>query len=204
MLTCCVSAIVLIMGIQDRRARERAAQRQLITTAARVLAEREGWEAVTTRRLSTEIEYSQPVIYRHFTSMEDLIEAIALQGFAELAETLGAARRRATQGDAVAAVARAYSAYGLDNPALYDAMFTRDTKLPFGTDRVPAPLSSAYGQMRAAVATNGDEQDVDTLTEVLWASLHGLTALDRNGRLRPEQRLERIDLLVDHFRTTRR
>jgi hypothetical protein len=26
----------------------------------------EGWDAVTTRRLSTEIEYSQPVLYKHF------------------------------------------------------------------------------------------------------------------------------------------
>ena len=36
----------------------------------------------------------------------------------------------------------------------------------------------------------------DTLTEVLWAALHGLTTLDRSGRLRPEYRAARVDLLV--------
>ena len=74
------------MGVADRRLRERAARRRLITATARTLAEREGWDAVTTRRLSTEIEYSQPVLYKHFASMEDIIEAVALEGFAELAE----------------------------------------------------------------------------------------------------------------------
>ena len=50
------------MAIEDRRERERATRRQLIITTARTLAEAEGWDAVTTRRLSTEIEYSQPVL----------------------------------------------------------------------------------------------------------------------------------------------
>jgi AcrR family transcriptional regulator len=61
------------MTIEDRRARERAARRQLITATARTLAEQEGWDAVTTRRLSTEIEYSQPVLYKHFSGMEDIV-----------------------------------------------------------------------------------------------------------------------------------
>jgi AcrR family transcriptional regulator len=54
------------MSIEDRRERERAARRRLIITTARTLAEAEGWDAVTTRRLSTEIEYSQPVLYKHW------------------------------------------------------------------------------------------------------------------------------------------
>lgn len=72
------------MAIDDRRLRDRATRRQLITATARVLVEREGWDAVTTRRLSTEIEYSQPVIYKHSASMEDLVEAGALEGSANL------------------------------------------------------------------------------------------------------------------------
>ena len=99
------------MAFEDRRLRDHAARRRLITATARVLAEREGWDAVTTRRLSTEIEYSQPVIYKHFASMEDLAEAIALEGFGELAEALGEARHNAAPDDAVGAVARAYSVH---------------------------------------------------------------------------------------------
>jgi AcrR family transcriptional regulator len=188
------------MAIEDRRLRDRAARGRLISATARVLAEREGWDAVTTRRLSTEIEYSQPVIYKHFASMEDLVEAIALEGFGELAEALGEARRHAAPDEAVGAVARAYSTYATENPALYDAMFTRATRLRFGAGDTAAPLSAAFAELRAAAATIAGERDVDTLTEVLWAALHGLATLSRNDRLRPRHGTDRIDLLVAQFR----
>lgn len=188
------------MTAADRRLRERAAQRSLITSTARALAEREGWDAVTTRRLATEIEYSQPVIYKHFASLDDLAEAVALEGFVALGQALGQARREAAAGDEVPAVARAYVAYAVDNPALYDVMFTRTTRLRFGQDETPAPLVEAYAELRAAVEQVTGERDTDDLTEVLWAALHGLVVLDRGGRLRPDRRDERLDLLVAHLR----
>ena len=187
------------MAIEDRQIRDRAARRQLIIATARVLAEREGWDAVTTRRLSTEIEYSQPVIYKHFASMDNLVAAIALEGFGELAEALGEARRHAAPEDMVGAVARAYITYAAENPALYDAMFTRATRLRFGAEDTAAPLSTAYAELRAAVATIAGKRDVDILTEVLWAALHGLTTLSRNDRLRPGYDTDRIGLLGAQF-----
>ena len=186
------------MGM-DRRLRERAARRRLITATARTLAEREGWEAVTTRRLSTEIEYSQPVLYKHFASMEDIIEAVALEGFSELADTLAAARRGDGPPVQLSRVAHAFSRFATENPALYDAMFTRATRLRFGAADTPAPLAAAFAELRETVATVADGRDVDTLTEVLWAALHGLTTLARNDRLRPGRDTDRVDLLVAQF-----
>jgi AcrR family transcriptional regulator len=188
------------VAIEDRRQRERLARRGLITTTARSLAEREGWDAVTTRRLSTEIEYSQPVLYKHFGSMEDIVEAVALEGFAELAAALRAARHGIAPPDAMGRVAGAFNTFAADNPALYDAMFIRSTRLPFGPDDPPAPLREAFGELRAAVATEAGEDDVDTLTEVLWAALHGLVVLGRNGRLRPSHASARVEALVARFR----
>lgn len=190
------------MTIKDRRLRERIARRRLIMATARTLAEHEGWDAVTTRRLSTEIEYSQPVLYKHFASMEDLVEAVALEGFGELAETLRAARCSAGAGDALATTARAFSKFAIDNPALYDAMFSRATRLRFGSDDTPAPLHAAFGELRAAVAAVAHERDSETLTEVLWAGLHGLATLGRSDRLRPGHDEERIDLFVAQFGIT--
>jgi AcrR family transcriptional regulator len=189
--------------IEDRRLRERTARRRLIMATARTLAEREGWDAVTTRRLSTEIEYSQPVLYKHFASMEEIVEAVALEGFGELAETLGAARRSAgSAGDALTRTARAFSKFAIDNPALYDAMFSRATRLRFGSDDTPAPLHAAFGELRAAVAAVAHDRDSETLTEVLWAGLHGLATLSRSDRLRPGHEDERIELLVAQFGVT--
>lgn len=126
------------MAIEDRRARERAARRRLITATARKLAEEEGWDAVTTRRLSAEIEYSQPVLYKHFSGMEDIAASVAVEGFGELADALRTARRGATDGrDALARVAHSFVAFARDNPALFDAMFTRATTLPFAAAKPP-------------------------------------------------------------------
>jgi AcrR family transcriptional regulator len=185
------------MAIQDRRARERAARRQLITATARTLAEQEGWDAVTTRRLSTEIEYSQPVLYKHFSGMEDIVASVALQGFGELAGALSAARGGAAGGrDALARVAHAFIGFARDNPALFDAMFTRTTTLPFAADDTPAELNAGFAELRAAVDVVAGTRDPDTLAEVVWASLHGLITLDRSGRLRPDHHAERVDTLI--------
>ena len=54
------------MTVAERRERDRAHRRQAIITAARQMAEAESWDAVTTRRLVDQIEYSQPVLYSHF------------------------------------------------------------------------------------------------------------------------------------------
>ena len=72
------------MTKQERRARERAQRRQVIVGAARELAEAEGWESVTTRRLADRIEYSQPVLYSHFEGKDAIVSAVALEGFGEL------------------------------------------------------------------------------------------------------------------------
>ncbi|MBV8349805.1 MAG: helix-turn-helix transcriptional regulator, partial [Mycolicibacterium sp.] len=155
------------MPIEDRRARERAARRRLIVTTARKLAEAEGWDAVTTRRLSTEIEYSQPVLYKHFTGMEQIADAVAIDGFGELADVIRAARSRAgTAGDALTRIAHAYLDFARDNPAVYDAMFTRATTLRFAAQDSPPQLTAAFAELRHAVGVVADEHDADTLTEV--------------------------------------
>src|ERR1700760_3238807 len=121
-----LAVLVSAMAIEERRTREHAARHRLILETARQLAETEGWDAVTTRRLATEIEYSQPVLYKHFTSMEAIAEAIAVDGFGELAEVLRAARVGAgTSANPLLPLANAYLSFARDNPALYDAMFIR-------------------------------------------------------------------------------
>lgn len=188
------------MAIEERRERDRAARRRLIVTTARRLAEAEGWDAVTTRRLSTEIEYSQPVLYKHFTGMEQIADAVAIDGFGEIADVTRAARLSAdTAGDALARVARAYFDFARDNPAVYDAMFTRATSLRFAAEDTPPELTAAFAELHQAVGAIAGEQDADTLTEVFWAALHGLVTLSRAGRLRPDYDSDRLQLLINQF-----
>ncbi|MFC0601828.1 TetR/AcrR family transcriptional regulator [Streptomyces palmae] len=190
------------MSIQQRRERERAQRHQLIITTARELAEAEGWDAVTTRRLAERIEYSQPVLYSHFANKDAIVAAVAVEGFADLGEALHAARTGAgSPAEALAATLRAYEGFAERNPALFDAMFTLAIDLPFGTADSPAVLKRAFGELLAAFEPWAGEQDPETFTEVGWSALHGLVVLARSGRLRPDQRDQRLAILVDRFTT---
>jgi AcrR family transcriptional regulator len=189
------------MSIQERRERERDQREQLIITAARELAETEGWDAVTTRRLAAEIEYSQPVLYSHFTGKGAIMGAVAVQGFAELAADLRAARTAADGArEALAAVGAAYTAFARQHPALYDAMFTLAVDLPFATPQVPKALRDGFDEITAAIRPLATAaQDTAVLTETLWAALHGLATLTRSGRLLADAHDRRLALLVGYF-----
>jgi len=144
------------MAIEDRRQRERIARRRLITATARSLAERASWDAVTTRRLSTEIEYSQPVLYKHFGSMDDIVEAVALEGFGELADTLRAARRNsATPGDELGRVAAAFSSFAAKNPAVYPRPHRRVLKRFWPPNCCPLPAGRGQGGRQTLHMTVG-------------------------------------------------
>jgi AcrR family transcriptional regulator len=188
------------MTIQTRRERERAQREQQIVTAARELAEAEGWEAVTTRRLAAEIEYSQPVLYSHFTGKAAIMTAVAVQGFEELAVELRAARTAAHSArTALTAVAAAYTEFAQQRPALYDAMFTQAVELTFASPDGPAYLRDGFDQLLQAVQPLAGDEDAGILTETFWAALHGLAMLERSGRLPAEAHDHRLELLVGRF-----
>ncbi|MFL9656024.1 TetR/AcrR family transcriptional regulator [Streptomyces sp. PB17] len=189
------------MTIQTRRERERAERERLIVTAARDLAEAEGWDAVTTRRLAAEIEYSQPVLYSHFKGKGAIMAAVAVRGCEELAADLRAATGAAEGAHGrLAAVGRAYTDFGRRRPALYDAMFTHLVDLPFATPEAPAPLQEAFGEiLRAVEPVVREGDDPGLLTETFWAGLHGLVTLMRSGRLPEGAHDQRLALLIARF-----
>jgi AcrR family transcriptional regulator len=192
------------MSVLDRRARERQRRERLIVTTARELAEAEGWDAVTTRRLAEAIEYSQPVLYSHFSGKDSIVRAVALEGFSELAAKLREARHAArSPRPALLALARAYLEFAHTQPALYDAMFTL-AEIPFAKPDTPAPLHEGFAELQRALAPFVPARDVETLAEVVWSALHGLATLARSHRLRPDHAEQRLNLLVRAATTSKR
>ena len=188
------------MAIRERRERERAERERAIVAAARELAESEGWDAVTTRRLAAEIEYSQPVLYSHFQGKGAIMAAVAVEGCGDLAAELAAARAAATDArQAVAGIATAYAAFAERRPALYDAIFNLPTELPFASQDVPVELARAFAELAETLRPFAGDDNLETLTETFWSGLHGLVSLMRNGRLRREEHERRLALLVDRF-----
>ncbi|AXL92904.1 TetR family transcriptional regulator [Streptomyces sp. CB09001] len=189
------------MSVQERKQRERAERERLILATARELAEQQGWDAVTTRRLAERIEYSQPVLYSHFRGKREIIGAVALEGAAELAAAVRAAASAADgPRERVAALARTYLDFAARNPAVYDALFQLDGGLPYAQEDTPEPLKDAFAALLESLAeVAGDGAHPGLFTEVFWASLHGLATLTRAGRLLPEDAAQRVELLVDRL-----
>jgi AcrR family transcriptional regulator len=189
------------MSMQDRKERERAQRERLIVATARELAEQQGWDAVTTRRLAERIEYSQPVLYSHFRGKREIIGAVALEGATEMAAALRAAAAAAHGPRArVTALARAYLDFAARNPAVYDAMFQLDGGLTFANEDTPQPLKDAFAALLESLGeVAGDGVHPGLFTEVFWAALHGLATLTRARRLPPQDTERRVQLLVDRL-----
>ena len=157
------------------------------------IAEREGWAAVTTRRLADEIEYSPPVLYGHFRQgRAGIVNAVAVRGFRRLADKLRASVK-AGPGDPVRAVADAYLDFAEQNPATYQAMFSMPITAEFAQQSTPDELKDGFAVFEQAV---GPGPDSGTRAEVLWAALHGLSTLTRDGRMPPGHRKQRVECLV--------
>ncbi|MEV4107511.1 TetR/AcrR family transcriptional regulator [Nonomuraea sp. NPDC049695] len=188
------------MSIAARRARERAQRQQLIITAARELAGSEGWDAVTTRRLSERVEYSQPVLYSHFKGKDAIVQAVALEGFAELAGKLRAAREAGGDPKAVLRqVSIAYLDFARTHSALYEAMFVMPIAIPFASEETPEELRETFGEFLHALEPVAGKHHLGTFAEVVWAALHGLATLAHDRRIPVGLQQDRIDLLMDQL-----
>ncbi|MYV47979.1 TetR/AcrR family transcriptional regulator [Streptomyces sp. SID2888] len=189
------------MSVQERKERERAGRERLIVATARELAEQQGWDAVTTRRLAERIEYSQPVLYSHFRGKREIIGAVALQGATEMAAEVRAATAAADgPRTRVYALARAYLGFAARNPAVYDALFQLDGGLAYAQEDTPEPLKDAFAALLESLGeVAGDGVHPGLFTEVFWAALHGLATLTRAGRLLPGDAERRVELLVDRL-----
>ena len=151
--------------------------------AARDLAESEGWPAVTMRRLAGELGVTQPVLYSAFVNRQALIDAVALNGFSDLAAVL-----EAVDASPMGRM-RAYLDFAAAHPRVYEAMFSLPSGLTFATDDAPEPLQRAFSGIRDAFP-DADESHA----EVAWSALHGLATLQASGRLRASHAQTRFEL----------
>jgi AcrR family transcriptional regulator len=154
--------------------------------AARDLAESEGWAAVTMRRLAGALGATQPVLYSAFPGRQAVIDAVAVNGFGDLAAAL-----EAVDASPMARM-RAYLDFAAARPQVYEAMFSLPSGLRFAADDTPGPLHRAFLALHEAFA------DADgTRAEIAWSTLHGLATLQAGGRLRPSHVEARLELVHD-------
>ncbi len=176
------------MKHHERRNRERQELKQKILHAARELALRDGWQAVTIRKIAERVEYSPPAIYEYFESKEVILLELMREGFRAVLTSL----QNANQADAdplarFVAMGKAYWRFAWQNPELYQVMHSLGG-VPFGTAEAPLEAKEVFAfvkdrarETRQALGVRGPV--TDEMIEIVWATLHGLVSLSMSGRI---------------------
>ncbi|RYG30926.1 MAG: TetR/AcrR family transcriptional regulator, partial [Chitinophagaceae bacterium] len=69
------------MASKDRILRLKEETRVNILDAAFHIVKKEGWQALSMRKIAEEIEYTAPIIYEYFANKEAILEALSKKGF---------------------------------------------------------------------------------------------------------------------------
>lgn len=177
------------MGIGERREREREEVRGKILDAARELFARDGYEAVTMRKIAEAIEYSPTAIYLHFKDKESLVRELCLGDFDSLARAFQRIAREPDPLERLRKVGLAYADFALEHPNHYRLMFMTPHPAPAKDDEAAAkrkgnPEADAYAFLLATVAEaiekgllRPDVRDPHLVAQAAWAGVHGVISL---------------------------
>lgn len=175
------------MGTAQRRDRERQEMQALILDAARDLFATEGYEAVTMRKIAERIEYSPTAIYFHFKDKLSLLRELVDRDFASFAALLQRTAGITDPIERLRQVGYAYVDFALDHPNHYRFLFmTPHPQLAPEESAIQKgnPDQDAYAFLRAIIAEaiaqgrfKPGYQDPDQVSQIAWASAHGLVSL---------------------------
>ncbi|RAS37178.1 TetR/AcrR family transcriptional regulator [Paraburkholderia bryophila] len=114
------------MGIAERKNRQKQALRERILDAARRIVMREGFAALSMRKIADAIEYSPATLYLHFASRDEIAQALCEEGYAQLLASFEPHAGIADPAERLKALGRAYIAFGVAHPQTYRLIFMED------------------------------------------------------------------------------
>lgn len=160
--------------MSNKTEKERVAPDKLkrsLLEAAISIARSEGWEAVSTRKIASRIDYSTTAIYHYFGSKEGIFSTIREVGFRTLLHYL---EREADpfEGESLrqlALVSSAYYRFGIEQQTLYELMFGLGIRQEQEQDGLLEDFRQAVFPYLSACGSGH-------LWEHWWSLLHGFVA----------------------------
>jgi AcrR family transcriptional regulator len=153
--------------------------RALVEAARRIL-EADGPAALSLRAVAREAGVSPAAPYHHFKDKNELLEAVAHEGWVALDAALTAAREEAANAnERMTGLGVAYVCFARDNPALYRVMYDRSRD----KDSLPDQLKDdgAYCQVRNTIdersGGTASPIDLELATIAAWCAGHGLAEM---------------------------
>ncbi len=161
-------------------------RRALISAALELVAE-QGPKGFTLAEAARRAGVSTAAPYRHFASKDDLLAAVAVQGFNALHESLSRVyeKRTSDAGARLVALGREYVRFAVGHPAYYQVMFGTGNKRPEDDDWREAG-EQAFSVLIAGIVDAQDAAVLETGDPLrhaapIWALLHGVSSLYVGG-----------------------
>jgi AcrR family transcriptional regulator len=165
-------------------------RRDQILDAALQLFAQNGMANVTTRQIAGAVGISQPSLYAHFRSADEIATELSVRAF----DALAAQMDRTTDGPQPPArrlrqMARAYIHFGIDNPDMYRVAFMLDEVQPCASMATGPDLELVDPAMAAGMRCfevmqrvvfelmDGPSEAAEMTAQMIWAHVHGLTSL---------------------------
>lgn len=172
-------------------------RRELLKVARAEIA-RSGKTNLTLSALSRLAQVSQGAPYRHFADMNDLLEALAVEGFEECSAAVAFAADHCTPSDELEAITLAYVDYAERNTELYRLMFaSRLVPQAKPESALATAADRAFEQLHRVVAKTAPPATCQDDAILIWAQLHGLVMLKADGLIAgPLSRFVKLSTLL--------
>ncbi|KPI14639.1 transcriptional regulator, TetR family [Actinobacteria bacterium OK074] len=151
------------------------------------LVTREGVQALSLREIARRAGVSHGAPRRYFPTHLELLSAIAHRGFADLAAKAALdggddGRDDGSPRAQLAALARVYLEFALDNRGMYELMFRHDL-LESGVLGLRETSLPLFARLTELVAAARPRPGAPLVAGALWANLHGIAQLWSWGSL---------------------
>ena len=172
------------MGVKERRTREKEQLHQQILVAARELFVNEGYENVSMRKIADKIEYSPTTIYRYFKDKADLLDSVCQETLLSLLNTLEQLKKdKSDPVETLRKSGRVYVTFGLKYPQDYKLTFVIRPQFQKGLGLQEGSIGEkVFNYLREMVSECIQQKifrqvDIETTSQVMWSSVHGITLL---------------------------
>ncbi len=171
------------MGLSERKIRQQLEVKNQIIASSREIVQAEGWAALSIRKIAEAIEYSVPVVYKHFESKEAITSYFVAEGFAALKHEIESC---VIQGDSienrVQQVAKGYWLFASKNPQDYELMFGVGLPTCEMHQQVPSikELSTYLLEIINELIASSKNENISSCIKYrsFWSILHGVVAIE--------------------------
>lgn len=185
------------MAITANRIKQKEQLKESILEAAKTIILKEGWQSVSIRKIADAINYSLPVVYKHFDSKDAILEEFVKQGFDMLAAVMNGVKTKTNDPAAqLNEMAVAYFKFAFDQREYYQMMFGLGMPSCERASQIPEIGNFSkiiiYSIQQLSGAAEVNEQ-IMLKFHTFWSILHGLSSINMvNMTATPNEMQQRV------------